>query len=114
MIPPLAPPNGMSTTAHFLDGDVRSVADAAFAGTAHQRVLHAIAGEYFQSPVIHFHRYVDRDFLVGMLQVLIEVLRETELLRGFLKAGFSGFVGIQFMFERQGSHYFVLLSERIG
>ena len=46
--------------ADFVEGDVGREADAAFGGAARNGVLHAIAGEDLQAPVVELHRNVNR------------------------------------------------------
>ena len=67
MIPPLPPPNGMCATAHFhvihaasavtsSSDDVRVIANTALGRTARDVVLHAVAGEHFDTAVVHLDR----------------------------------------------------------
>jgi hypothetical protein len=76
--PPLPPPKGMLTTAHFQvihEASARtssSVTSGAkrmppLAGPARERVLHAVAGEDLDAPVVQLHRDVDGDLLGGTL-----------------------------------------------
>ena len=71
MTPPLPPPYGMPTTAHFQvihiaraltssSVDVLVVADPALGGTAAEVVLDAVAGEDLHRAVVHLHREVAR------------------------------------------------------
>ena len=47
--------------AHFVERHVGRVADAAFARAARDRMLHAIAREYFEPPVVQLHGNVHGD-----------------------------------------------------
>ena len=51
--------------AHFIERDIRGIADAAFAGSAGDGVLHAVAGKDLDSAVIHGDGNMDDDLAVG-------------------------------------------------
>ena len=101
MTPPLPPPNGMLTTAHFhviQDASARTsssvtsgaIADAALGRPARQGVLHAVAGEDFEPPVVELHGNVDGDFLVRRAQDLLHAVIELEPQGGLVEAGRGG------------------------
>src|SRR6266581_2363733 len=58
VIPPLAPPKGMSMSAvfHLIVVGVRVVPDAALAGTARSVVLDAVPREHLDPTVVHANR----------------------------------------------------------
>ena len=77
MTPPLAPPKGMSTTAHFhvihiarartsSRDHARVEADAALGRAAVDVVLHAIAGEDLDGAVVHPDGEVYSDLALGL------------------------------------------------
>ena len=76
--------------AHFVECDVGSVTNAAFARTARNGMLHAEAGENFQMPVVHLHRDIHRELTVGITQHPPQALIEVEFLSGQIKAGALG------------------------
>src|SRR5512142_3186115 len=63
MTPPLPPPYGMPTTAHFL-----VIADAALGRSASEVVLDAVAGEDLHAPVVHVDGEVDCELAPGLTQ----------------------------------------------
>ena len=91
--PPLPPPNGMPTTAHFqvihiaraLTSSMRHVlvvADAALGRAAAEVVLDAVAGEDLDGAVIHLDREVDVQLAAGLAQDLAQAGVEVELVGG--------------------------------
>ena len=79
MTPPLPPPYGMPTTAHFQvihiaraltssRRDVLVVADAALGRAAAQVVLDAVAREDLDGPVVHLHGEVDGQLAARLAQ----------------------------------------------
>ena len=64
------------------------------------RVMHAIADENFQLPVIERHRNVNGDFLVGIPHEAIEPFFQTQLLAAIFKARFGRFVNVEFVVRR--------------
>src|SRR4029077_17378101 len=54
--------------AHFVEGDVRGVADAPLSGAACDGVLYAESRKNFEVAIIHLHRDVDRNLAVGVSQ----------------------------------------------
>ena len=84
---------------HLVEGDIRVVPDAAFSGSAGQVVLHAVAFEHLNSPVVHAHGDGNNQLSLGLFQdgsqslVQFEVIgRNIELLLGDLK-GIEDFLG---------------------
>src|ERR1039458_8749076 len=89
--PPLAPPKGMLTTAHFhviqlakartsssvTSGEQRM---PPFARRRRNRGLHAKAGEDFEAAVIHLHGNVDRGSAVRKAQTPPQAVIKIELL----------------------------------
>ena len=111
MTPPLPPPNGMLTTAHFQviqEASARtssSVTSGAkrmppLAGPRAIGVLHAIAGEDLDAAVVELHGDVDGDFLGGGAEHLAHAVVELEPLRGLVEARGGGEPGILFVLER--------------
>ena len=108
----------MSTTAHFhviheasahraqSRRDVGPPADTALAGSARDRVLHAIAGEDFEASVIELHGNVDRDFARGALEHFAQPFVETQLFSGVVEARLGGEPGIGLLLARQHRHWF--------
>ena len=93
MTPPLPPPYGMPTTAHFQvihiasaltssRRDVLVVADAALGRTAAEVVLDAIAGEDLDAAVVHLHREVDDELAPRLAEDLAQSGIEVEPLGG--------------------------------
>ena len=89
MTPPLPPPYGMPTTAHFQVihiaraltssmRDVLVVADAALGGPAAEVVLDAIAREHLDGAVVHLHREVDGELAAGLAQDAAQARVEVE------------------------------------
>ena len=108
--PPLAPPKGMLTTAHFqviqlararTSSSVTSgaVADAAFSRAARNRMLDAESGEDLEAAVIHLHRDVDREFAIGITQNPPKAVIKIELLGSQVKARPLRFPGIAFFID---------------
>src|ERR1700733_9609131 len=60
--------------AHFIERDVRRIADPTFAGTSNQRMLHAIASKYFEPAIIHSYGNVDCNFFVWKSEVAVEIV----------------------------------------
>ena len=87
--------------ADFVERDVGSIADAALGRAARDGVLHAVAGEDFELPVVHHDRDVDDDFAVGLLQHAPQARIEIELFGGDVEARGLCFPRIFFLFERQ-------------
>ena len=93
MTPPLPPPNGMPTTAHFqvihiaraLTSSRRHVlviADAALGRAAAEVVLDPIAREDLDRAVVHLHREVDGQLALRLAQNLAQARGELEMLGG--------------------------------
>ena len=72
--------------AHFVEVDLRGVANAALGRTARHGVLHPIAGEEFDAAIIHLHRDVYGDFARRLAENLPETGVEVELSRGQFEA----------------------------
>src|SRR6266705_921472 len=87
--------------AYFVDGNVRSKTYSAFARPAHGGMQHAISGEHFQTSVIHADGNVECDFFVGIFQITVEPLFESQFVRGYFKTRFGVLVDIHFF--RHGS-----------
>src|SRR6266702_2645813 len=87
--------------ADFIDGYVGSKTDSALAWPAHRRMQHAIAGEHFQSSVIHPDGNVEGDFFAGVFEIAVKPLLESQFVRGDFKARFRVLVDIHFF--RHGS-----------
>ncbi len=60
--------------AHFVEVDLRGVANAALGRTARHGVLHPIAGEQFHAAIIHLNRNVYREFALGLAENLPQTL----------------------------------------
>src|SRR5579863_7119946 len=86
IIPPLAPPNGIFTTAHFLQGHIRREADSALARPARHGVLHAEAREYIDRAVVAGHRKMHDHFPRRRAQHLPQSFIEIQLARGKVEA----------------------------
>ena len=91
--PPLPPPYGMPTTAHFqvihiaraLTSsrlDVLVVADAALGRAAAEVVLDAVAGEDLDRAVVHLHREVDGQLAARLAQDAAQAGVEVQALGG--------------------------------
>ena len=83
-----------SERAHFVERHIGRVADAAFAGTARNRVLHAIAGEHFDAPVIQLNGNVDGDFAPGVFEDLAHPVVQIQLLCRIVETHFGREPGI--------------------
>ena len=62
--------------AHFVERHIGRIAHPAFGGTARDGVLHPVAGEHFQLPIVHGDRDVDDDLAVGVLENAPQALIE--------------------------------------
>ena len=93
MTPPLPPPYGMPTTAHFQvihiaraltssRRDVLVVADAALGRAATQVVLDAVAGEDLDRSVVHVDREMDGQLAARLAQDAAHALVHAEPLGG--------------------------------
>src|ERR1035441_9815840 len=87
---------------NFIEGDVGSVADAAFGRTARDGMLHAEAREDLEVAVIHLHRDVDREFAVGITQNAPQALIKVELLGRQVKTRPLGLPGVAFLIHVRG------------
>src|SRR5579864_4569544 len=106
MMPPLAPPKGMLTTAHFHVIHVASArtssmetsgkADSTFAGAANSGMKNAISSEDFQRAIVHTHRNVQRDFFARVFEIPVQALLETQLIGRNFKTRFRVLVDIHF------------------
>ena len=116
MMPPLAPPKGMLTTAHFQviqEARARTssretsgrVADAAFGGAAGDGVLDAVAGEDFDGAVVHGDGDVDDDFAGGIAEDLPDALIEVEFFCGKVESSGLGFPGVCLLLEGESLHF---------
>ena len=87
--PPLPPPYGMPTTAHFQVihiaraltssmAHVLVVADAALGRPAAEVVLDAVAGEHLDRTVVHLHREVDGELAAWLAEDAAEAGVEIE------------------------------------
>ena len=72
--------------AHFIERDIRRVADAAFCRAARNGVLDTKSGKHLQVPVIHLDRDVNREFTVGITQNPPQSVVEIEFLGGQIEA----------------------------
>ena len=92
MTPPLPPPNGMFTTAHFHVIQVASAltsssvtcgmeADSALGRTARRAVLHAIGFETADVAVVHAHRHGYGQHALGILDHLPCIVVESQRVR---------------------------------
>ena len=87
--------------AHFVERDIGRKADAAFAGSARDGMLHPIAGENFQPAVVKQDRDVNGDLLGGRAQDLAHAVVKIQMLSGFVEARLSGDPRILFLLERE-------------
>src|SRR6202020_2359762 len=88
MTPPLAPPKGMLTTAHF-----QVIQEAS------NRVLDAVASEDFDGAVVHADGDVDNDFARGVAEDFPDALIEVEFCGGEVEPSGLGFPGICLLLE---------------
>ena len=97
--PPLPPPKGMFTTAHFqviqaasafdlVERDVGVIADAALGGPADDRVLHAVAREHLERAVVHHDRKRDDRGAARPLDELLDAAGQVEARSGLLELSF--------------------------
>jgi hypothetical protein len=73
--------------AHLVQRHIRRVAHTALGWPARRGVLHAVAGEDLDPPIVHAHRDVDDHFAGGLPEDLPYSLVQVELLRGEVEAG---------------------------
>jgi len=74
-----------SEGAHFVECDVGSEPDASLARAASDRVLNAVAREYFHSPVVETDWDVDGDFLARSAENLSQPVVEPEAVGRFVE-----------------------------
>src|SRR5262249_32040416 len=96
-------PGGQS--AHFVESYVAGKAEATVAWAAHYRMVYAVAHKDLQVAAVHGHRNVHGDFLVGILQVLVEAFFEPQFPRGDLKARFRRFVDVELVSSGHRRHW---------
>ena len=75
------PRHPRSQRAHFVERHVGRVANAALARAARDRMLHAIAGEHFEPPVVELHRNVDGDLARRRAQHFLHAVVEAQTAR---------------------------------
>ena len=104
MTPPLPPPYGMPTTAHFQvihmaraltssRRDVLVVADAALGRPATEVVLDPVAGEDLDRSVVHVDREMDGELAAGLAQDAAHALVEPEAVGGEIELSLRDFPG---------------------
>src|SRR6185312_17026989 len=71
------PRHPRSKSAHFVEADVRRIADTAFAGSARDGMLHTIAGEELNAAVIELNRNIDGQLARGIAQNFADTFIET-------------------------------------
>ncbi len=82
--------------AHFVDRNIGSKANAAFARAPHGGMKNAIPDEDLELTVVHANRNVEGDFFFGIFEIAVETLLESQLLRGYFEARFRVLVDIHF------------------
>jgi hypothetical protein len=87
--------------AHFVERDVGTEADAAFAGAARDGVLNSVAGEDFQAAIIELGGDVYRDFLGRGTQDFVQTIVHIEGGGGLVKAGFAYLSGLEIGFRSE-------------
>src|SRR5262249_10407366 len=88
------PSHPSSQSAYFIQAHVGGETNSAFAGSPDRGMENAIASEDLQRAVVHSHRDVHRNFLVGILQIAINALLEPQFLRSHLETRFGVLVDI--------------------
>ena len=76
--------------AHLVKVDVGSVADAALGRSARNGMLHAIAGEHLQPPVVQHHGDVHDDLARRRPQNFLHAFIQAQALSGFIEARLGG------------------------
>ena len=86
---------------HFVQRHIRRETDSAFGRTAHDGMMHTIAGENFVASVVQHHRDADLQLERGHSQNLAQAFVQAQQFSGFVEARLSGNPRIGFLFRRR-------------